>query len=207
MEEAKKLKWKKSGQWSLEKSPKFVGRPGGSALQSTPRSYWFVNVEADLCLFLSVSLGSKTAAQKNRKAHSALPKDLKISHKKSGVGNRYHLYSYGKRVYVFNCDYWFAYKICFELERKQHNECRLCADILQETIQSMVSEILIHRSRKSIHQWGSHQCIIKQWNKISMDGKGRAIDNIFYWKIMEDSQIRECIFTSIYWRNQPLQRT
>jgi putative transposase len=24
-----------------------------------------------------------------------------------------------------------------------------------------------------------HQCIIKQWNKISMDGKGRAIDNIF----------------------------
>jgi hypothetical protein len=24
----------------------------------------------------------------------------------------------------------------------------------------------------------SHQCIIKQWNKISMDGKGRAIDNI-----------------------------
>jgi putative transposase len=35
-----------------------------------------------------------------------------------------------------------------------------------------------------------------------MDGKGR-VDNIFYWKIMEDSQIRECIFTSIYWRNQP----
>jgi putative transposase len=50
------------------------------------------------------------------------------------VDNRYHLFLW-QRVYVFNCDYWFAYKICFELERKQQWSADWCADILQETIQ------------------------------------------------------------------------
>jgi putative transposase len=36
-------------------------------------------------------------SNKEHKKHPYLLKDLKISHKKSGVGNRYHLYSYGKR--------------------------------------------------------------------------------------------------------------
>jgi putative transposase len=45
-----------------------------------------------------------TMSNKEHKKHPYLLKDLKISHKNQ-VGNRYHLYSYGKRVYVFNCDY------------------------------------------------------------------------------------------------------
>jgi hypothetical protein len=53
---------------------------------------------------------------------------------KNQVVNRYHLYSYGKRFYVFNCDYWFAYKICFELDVSNTMSADWCADILQ-TIQ------------------------------------------------------------------------
>jgi putative transposase len=77
-----------------------------------------------------------------------------------------------QRIYVFDCDYWFAYKICFGTGVSNTMSADWCADILQETIQKYgVPEIFQYRSRKSIHQWGSHQCIIKQWNKNSMDGK------------------------------------
>jgi putative transposase len=82
-----------------------------------------------------------TMSNKEHKKHliySKIWRAIKIS-----VGNRYHLYSYGKRVYVFNCDYWFAYKICFELS-KHTMSADWCADILQETIQKYgVPEILI----------------------------------------------------------------
>jgi hypothetical protein len=42
-----------------------------------------------------------------------------------------------------NCDYWFAYKICFELERKQHNECRLVWIFCKKLQKYGVPEILI----------------------------------------------------------------
>jgi hypothetical protein len=81
-------------------------------------------------------------SNKEHKKHLIYSKIWRLAIKK-GVGNRYHLYSYGKRVYVFNCDYWFAYKICFELEQATQ-WVPIGADILQETIQKYgVPEILI----------------------------------------------------------------
>jgi hypothetical protein len=44
-----------------------------------------------------------TMSNKEHKKQPYLLKDLKISHKTGG--QQISLYSYGKRVYVFNCDY------------------------------------------------------------------------------------------------------
>jgi putative transposase len=126
---------------------------------------------------------------------------LKISHKNQVWAT--DITSYGKRVYVFNCDYWFAYKICFELERKQHNECRLVPIFCKKLYKSMVPEIFNTDQGSQYTSEVHTNVLLNNGIKISMDGK----DDYILLKIMEDSQIRECIFTSIYWRNQPLQRT
>jgi hypothetical protein len=59
------------------------------------------------------------------------------------------------------------------------------ADILQETIQKYKIEIF-NTDHEVNNQWGSHQCIIKQWIKKFLWTVKDSL-NTFYWKIMEDS--------------------
>jgi putative transposase len=97
--------------------------------------------------------------------------------KKSGVGNRYHLYSYGKRVYltaiidlhtrfVLN---WF----------KQHNECRLCRYFARNYTKVWCAWNFNTDQGSQYTSEVHTNVLLNNGIKISMDGKGRAIDNIF----------------------------
>jgi putative transposase len=73
-------------------------------------------------------------SNKEHKKHPYLLKDLKISHKKSGVGNRYHLYSYKGFMYLTAIiDLHTRFVLNWSVSNTMSADW--CADILQETIQ------------------------------------------------------------------------
>jgi putative transposase len=81
-------------------------------------------------------------SNKEHKKHYLL-KDLKISHK-SGVGNRYHLYSYGKGFMYLTAIIDLHTRFVLNWSVSNTMSADWCADILQETIQKYgVPEILI----------------------------------------------------------------
>jgi hypothetical protein len=89
----------------------------------------------------------------------------------------------------------------FWIERKQHNECRLVCRYFAKLYKSMVC--LKFYTDQGSHTSEVHtNVLLNNGIKISMDGKGRAIDNILLKDYGGQSNTRMYIY-SIYWRNQP----
>ncbi|MFE3866503.1 transposase [Flavobacterium sp. LS2P90] len=73
-----------------------------------------------------------------------------------------------------------------------------CTAVLQETIEKYGVPEIFNTDQGSQYTSEIHtQMLLKNGIRISMDGKGGAIDNIFYRTILENSQVRKYIFTSL----------
>ena len=98
---------------------------------------------------------------------------------RSGLEYRYHLFAVGRWFCLSGCIHGLVQPFCFIIRSINHSRPSILHCRLEISLGVWHTRDSQHRSGQPVYLSGLYQCCAGGWTKISMDGKGRALDNVF----------------------------